>query len=494
MNTVNSTATAGHASTSSALGTVANWITTTDHKKIGRLFVGASALWMLVIVGVGVALGIERIASDSAIFNLNSVTQLFAMLRTGATFGVLLPLALGFGIAVVPTQVGSKSLSFARLAMFGFYAWLIASGLVIGSIIANGGPGGGNPQMVDLYLMGIGVGVVGVIASSVSLVTTVLTSRRTGLSLLEIPMFSWSVFVSAISLVLTLPVLLGSLIYVAVDHHYARLAFGGNKGIDMWLGWGFSQPQTFLYVIPAIGLLAELAPISARIRQPLRGAMLVGVGIVSTAMFGTVTQTSHVFVWSGSLIDKLKSAIPYAWFNLLPILGVVIVILLSLLAIQKGKKRLIAPLVPTFLGVGMILVGMAGNALQMIDSAKLSGSVFEEAAVTYIAYGAMLCAWGAIAYFGPALWGRKIPDISVIGIGALGLFATVLAAFPYYLAKDQVAGEVSDFDYSGPQAVFNTAVSLGHVLMLFCLLSAIAVSIKSLSSGETVSATVWSDQ
>ena len=494
MNTVNSTATAGHASTSSALGTVANWITTTDHKKIGRLFVGASALWMLVIVGVGAALGIERIASDSAILNLNSVTQLFAMLRTGATFGVLLPLALGFGIAVVPTQVGSKSLSFARLAMFGFYAWLIASGLVIGSIIANGGPGGGNPQMVDLYLMGVGVGVVGAIAASVSLVATVLTSRRTGLSLLEIPMFSWSVFVSAISLVLTLPVLLGSLIYVAVDHHYARLAFGGNNGIDMWLGWGFSQPQTFLYVIPAIGLLAELAPISARIRQPLRGAMLVGVGIVSTAMFGTVTQTSHVFVWSGSLIDKLRSAIPYAWFNLLPILGVVIVILLSLLAIQKGKKRLIAPLVPTFLGVGMILVGMAGNALQMIDSAKLSGSVFEEAAVTYIAYGAMLCAWGAIAYFGPALWGRKIPDISVIGIGVLGLFATVLAAFPYYLAKDQVAGEVSDFDYSGPQAVFNAAVSLGHVLMLFCLLSAIAVSIKSLSSGETVSATVWSDQ
>lgn len=494
MNTVNAPATTSLATPTGTLGSVAGWMTSTDHKKIGRLFVGASALWMLVIVGVGVALGIERIAPGSAIFNSNSVIQLFAILRTGATFGVLLPLALGFGIAVVPTQVGSKSLSFARLAMFGFYAWLIASGLVIGSIIANGGPGGGNPQMVDLYLMGIGVGVVGAIAASVSLVTTVLTSRRTGLSLLEIPMFSWSVFVSAISLVLTLPVLLGSLIYVAVDHHYARLAFGGNKGIDMWLGWGFSQPQTFLYVIPAIGLLAELAPIAARIRQPLRGAMLVGVGIVSTAMFGTVTQTSHVFVWSGSLIDKLKSFIPYAWFNLLPILGVVIVILLSLLAIQKGKKRLIAPFVPTFLGVGMIVVGMAGNALQMIGSAKLSGSVFEEAAVTYIAYGAMLCAWGAIAYFGPALWGRKIPDISVIGIGALGLFATVLAAFPYYLAKDQVAGEVSDFDYSGPQAAFNTAVSLGHVLMLFCLLSAIAVSIKSLSSGETVSATVWSDQ
>ena len=348
--------------------------------------------------------------------------------------------------------------------------------------------------MVDLYLMGVGVGLVGVIAASVSLVTTVLTSRRTGLSLLEIPMFSWSVFVAAISIVLTLPVLLGSLIYVAVDHHYGRLVFGGNDGIDMWLGWGFSQPQTFLYVIPAIGLLAELAPVAARIRQPLRGAMLVGVGLVSTAMFGTVTQTSHMFVWGGTLSDKLKSAIPYAWFNLLPILGVVIVILLSLLAIQKGKKRLIAPLVPTFLGVGMIVVGMAGNAVQMIDSAKLSGSVFEEAAVTYIAYGAMLCAWGAISYFGPALWGRKIPDSSVIGIGALGLFATVFAAFPYYLAKDQVASEVSDFDYSGPQAAFNTAVSLGHVLMLFCLLSAIAISIKSLSSGEIVNADVWSDQ
>lgn len=292
---------------------------------------------------------------------------------------------------------------------------------MIGSIIANGGPGGGNPQMVDLYLMGVGIGLVGVIAASVSLLTTVLTSRRTGLSMLDIPMFSWSVFVAAVSVVLTLPVLLGSLIYVAVDHHYARLVFGGNEGINTWLGWGFSQPQTFLYVIPAIGLLAELAPIAARIRQPLRGAMLIGVGLVSTAMFGTVTQTSHVFVWGGSLSDKVKSFIPYAWFNLLPVLGVVIVTLLALLAIQQGATRLIAPLVPTFLGVGMIVVGMAGNAVQMIESAKLSGSVFEEAAVTYIAYGAMLCAWGAISYFGPSLWGRKIPDTAVIGIGALGL-------------------------------------------------------------------------
>lgn len=494
MSTVNSTATAGHASTSSALGTVANWITTTDHKKIGRLFVGAGVLWMLVIVGVGVALGIERIASDSAIFNSNSVTQLFEMLRTGATFGVLLPLALGFGIAVVPTQVGSKSLSFARLAMFGFYAWLIASGLVIGSIIANGGPGGGDPQMVDLYLLGVGVGLVGVIAASVSLVTTVLTSRRTGLSLLEIPMFSWSVFVAATSLVLTLPVLLGSLIYVAVDHHYARLVFGGNEGINTWLGWGFSQPQTFLYVIPAIGLLAELAPIAARIRQPLRGAMLIGVGLVSTAMFGTVTQTSHVFVWGGTLSDKLKSAIPYAWFNLLPVLGVIIVILLSLLAIQKGKTRLIAPLVPTFLGVGMIITGMVGNAVQRIDAAGLAGRVFEEAVVTYIAYGAMLCAWGAIAYFGPELWGRKIADSVVIIIGLAGFFATILAALPYYFAEDQPAGVVGNFQYAGPQTAFNVVVSGGHILMGVCLLSAIAVSIKSLRSGEAASATIWSDQ
>jgi len=92
------------------------------------------------------------------------------------------------------------------------------------------------------------------------------------------------------------------------------------------------------------------------------------------------------------------------------------------------------------------------------------------------------------------LWGRKISDTAVIGIGALGMFATVLASAPFYFAKDQVAGVVSDFDYSGPQTLFNTVVSAGHVLMALCLLSAIALSVKSLSSGEAVSADVWSDQ
>ena len=472
---------------------IGSWLTTTDHKKIGRLFIGASAIWMMIIVGLGIVLGIERITPESAIVNANSVTQLFALLRTGASFGVLMPLAIGFGITVVPPQVGSRSLSFPRLAMFGFYAWLIASGLVIGSIIANGGPGGGDPQMVDLYLLGMGIGVVGIIAASVSLLTTVIASRREGLSLLDIPMFSWSVFVGAISAVLTLPVMLGSLIYVAVDHHYAHSVFGGNDGIDYWLGWGFSQPQTFLYVIPAIGLLAELAPIAARIRQPLRGLMLIGVALVSASMFGTVTQTSHIFAWGGSASDKVKSFIPYAWFNLLPVLGVVMVTLLALLAISKGTTRVIAPLVPAFLGLGMIITGMVGNAVQRIDAVGLAGRVFEEAVITYIVYGAILSAWGALSYWGPSIWGRKIADSFVIIIGLAGFFATILAALPYYFAEDQPAGVVGNFQYSGPQTAFNVVVSGGHVLMALCLIAAFAVLVKSIRSGEVVSAGVWSE-
>jgi len=322
MTTVNLPSTLGAEATADSgfLGSVAAWLTTTDHKRIGRLFIGTAALWLLAFVGVASLLGFERIDSKSLTLNEGMMTQLFAASKTLASFGVMVPLMLGLSLALAPTQVGSRSVMFARNAMLGFYLWAIGSAVVVASLIGNGGPGGGNAQMVDLYLLGLALVMLGLLAAAVSVVATVLSARTAGTDLADVPSFAWSSMIGSISLVLTLPVALGTLIYVAVDHHYTRVAFEANMGIMKWLGWSMSQPQTFLYVIPAIGILAELAPAVARRAQPLRGGVFVGVGLISVALLGTVTQTVHGFAWTGTLIDKAKSFVPYALFNLLPIL------------------------------------------------------------------------------------------------------------------------------------------------------------------------------
>jgi heme/copper-type cytochrome/quinol oxidase subunit 1 len=182
-------------------------------------------------------------------------------------------------------------------------------------------------------------------------------------------------------------------------------------------------------------------------------------------------------------------------FNLLPILGVVVVLGLALLALKSDSIKMIAPFIPAFLGGGMILTAMLGNAVQLISSANLSGTVFEEGVLVYISYGTVLVAWGAVAFWGPSLWGRMLPAKAVGGIGALGFVATVFAALPMYIAgfADQQADSVNDFDYSGPASLWNTVSTLGHALFAVCVIAAIAVAVKSFATGERVTGNSWVD-
>jgi len=497
MTTVNLPSSVGVEATvnSGSLGAVGTWLTTTDHKRIGRLFIGTAALWLLAFVGVGVLLGFERIDSKAFTLNEGMMTQLFAASKTLATYGVMIPLMLGLAIALVPTQVGSRALMFARNAMLGYCLWAIGSSLVVASLLANGGPGGGEAKMVDLYLLGLALLIVGVLAASVSVIATVISARTAGTDLADFSTFSWSALIGATSLVLTLPVTLGTLIYVAVDHHYTRIAFGGNVGISKWLGWSMTQPQTFLYIIPAVGILAELAPVVARKAQPLRGGVFVGIGLISVALLGSVTQNVHGLAWTGTIVDKAKSFVPYALFNLLPILGIVVVLGLALIALKSDSIKMISPFIPAFLGGGMILTAMLGNAVQLISSANLSGTVFEEGVLIYISYGSVLVAWAGVAYWGPTLWGRMLPAKAVVGIGALGFIGTVLAALPMLIAgfADQQSDSVKDFDYSGPAKLWNGVSTIGHALFALCVIVGIAAAIKSFATGERVSGNPWVD-
>jgi len=461
------------------------WITTTDHRRIGRMTIVGAALWLVVAASLGALLGIERVSSSSTFLPQDAIAQMFVLMQTLASFGVLVPVMFGVAVAVVPTQIGARSIAIARVALLGFYGWLIGVVLMVVAILANGGPAGGNAQMVDLFMIGLGTTIVGLLATSVALLTTVTASRRSGLALADASLLSWSSLVGAVALVVSLPVLLGTVIYVAVDHQYERLAFGGAASVMSWIGWGFTQPQTFVYAIIAVGLLAEMAPSAAGRRQPLRGAMLVGIGLVAASVIGTVTQTSQTFMWEGTFFDKVDSFVPYALYNLLPVAGTALVILLALLAVKGGEPKFFVPFVPVFLGVGMVFTGMVGNAIQRIESAGLEGTVFAEGATIYVVYGSVLAAWGAVAMFGPSWTARSMNTATVLGVAGLGFIATVLAGLPMYIAgfADQPAATVANFTYSGPKELFNAVSALGHVLMVMTTLVGTLAAIKAFSTG-----------
>jgi heme/copper-type cytochrome/quinol oxidase subunit 1 len=492
-----------HATSSdSALGAflvgVGAWATTTDHKRIGRLFIGCALLIAIAAAALGAVIGVERIsATGYSLLDQDSVTQIFSLYRVGLSFGVMLPLLLGVAIAVVPLQVGAKTIAFARLAMFGFWMWLAGVGLAIGSTIANGGPGGGSEKMVDLFLLGMGIAVIGALAAAVSVVTTVLTNRAPGMTLLRVPMSSWSALTGGVALILTLPVLLGTLVYLYVDHRYARVAFGGNKGISDWMGWSLTQPQTYVYVAMGAGVLAEIAAVVSGKRQVLRPVLLTGIAIVSLAALGGATQVQHGVTWtntSGS--DKVKELIPFLIFNALPLLGVLVVLGVSLLGIAKSKPRLVPAMAPALLGLGMVLTGMVGHLVGLFGPAQLAGTVFEEGEFIYVGYGALLIGLAAVSYWGPKLWGRVLPSSAVLGISGLAFLGTVLAALPMYIAgfANQPANVANDFSYSGPQELWNTASAAGHALVAVSVLLFVLTALRAFTAGEVAGDDPWDAQ
>jgi heme/copper-type cytochrome/quinol oxidase subunit 1 len=481
----------GVAGTPSVPG-LAIWLTSTDHRHIGRLTIGVSTLWLAFVAVLGVLVGLERVADSSMLFGNLAAPQMVILARVLGVFGVLIPVLMGVAIATVPGQVGASTIAMPRLASLGMYLWLLGVVTLIVAVFNNGVPGG-DAAMLNLHLLALGTIIVGLVAGWLAVFTTVATSRRAGLTLANAPLLSWSGLVGAFAALITLPVLLGTVIYVGVDHRYGQLAFGGSKDVMTWLGWGSTQPQTFIYAIVAFGLLAQLAPSVAQRSQPLRGALLVGIGLIAATAVGTVSQTTHSFVWEGSLTDKVKSFVPYALYNGLPLLGALIILGLSLLALKGCTVKSLVPFVPVLLGAGMVFTGMLGNAVQQIDAAGLAGTSFEEGAGIYMVYGAALCAWGAVAYFGPSWTARTMKSSAILGVSGLGFLGTVLAGLPLYLAgfAGQQVGAVGRFDYSGPKQVFNALSMLGHGAMASAVIVGAAVALKSFSTGSQTGTNPW---
>ncbi len=458
------------------LTAIADWLTSTDHKKIGRLFLGSGLIGLLGTIVVNVVVSLDR----AGIANIDDAAtpQLLDAQRVGLVFGTLLPLAVGLCVAVVPLQVGARAIAFPRLAASGFWMW--AGGLLF-SIIAlanNGGGLGGDPDMVDLFIGAHGLMAIGLAAVGASIAVTVLTTRAPGMTMRRVPFFSMSAMITGIGLVLVMPVLLGTLSYLFLDHRNGREAFGGNISIYDWASWIFTQPVSFLFAIPALGVLAEGAALLFKQRIPARGVMYAGFALVGVAAFAGVAQQS---VFSVSEVDTfggdaVSEIVPSAFFNLLPLVGITVVLLMSLFVakpIRGARPNLTPAMMFGFLGVGMIMVGVLGNAMYAIEDLGLQNSTFEEGVLVYVVYGLVLAAFGGMAFWASKLWGVELPMIKMMPLAGLGVLAVVLASLPNYIAG---------FDQQ--RDVYDTVIAVGHALMALTVIGFIGLLAQEVANDD----------
>ncbi len=470
---------------------LAAWLTSGDHKKVGRLFVWFSWLFLMAELVIGGLRGAERIdASGASILRLDSVAQLFSLYQFGLAFLVVVPLLLGLAIAVVPLQLGARSIAFPRAAALSLWTWLFGGVLVISAFVANGGPGGGNAQGVELFLVGLFLVVVGLLVGCLCVVTTVLTLRAPGMTLDRVPFFSWSWLVTGSLMLLSLPVLLGDLLFLYVDHRYGRQAFGGNLQIRSYLSWSIGQPQTYLYALPVLGFVADVVPVFGRSRQKLGGVLLAAIGLAGLLGFGADVQAAfypNVTYRPLYILAAVSAPVP-----------VLVVVAAGMVTMLGGKVKISAPLLFA-LGSGLVL--LLGTVVGvLVPFRRLHLSQFGQGPTVYlfsqfncVLLAGVLAGMGGLVHWGPKLWGRLIDNGPASALAVVGLIGVVLVVVPDIVLgfAKQPFGEVN-FSIGGPHQLLNSIATVGYGVVFLVVLALVGLALRSFTGhGESAGDDPW---
>lgn len=491
-----------HAADGDVVARVTGWTTTVDHRRIGGLFVGTGLLAGLGTLIVGLLVGIERIDSSAvALLPLDATYQMATLYRVALAFLTVAPLLLGWAIAVVPLQVGATNIAFPRAAMLAFTTWLGGAVLVVGSYVANGGPGGGSNWNVQLFLAGLAVTIIGLLIAAICVVATITTMRAPGLTLERVPMFSFANLIACSVMLLSWPVLLANLVDLYVSHRYGRVPFGDSTKIMGYIDWAFTHPGVTLFALPALGFAADVVPTFARVRQPMRSVVMVAIGLAG--LLGYAADVQH------SLYPEVSHRPLMILVSLGTVLPFLLVLALCGLALKSGKPKVGAPLI---FALASLLAGLLGAALSLLmpfsrlgllDPQGVSAdglriiptSIYPAAQASAMLLAGLLAGCGALAYWGPRLWGRLLPDKSFAPLALLGLGGAALIAIPEAIAafSDQPIDEVS-FATSNTLKLLNVLATVGYGMVVLTVLGAIALALKSFGSGATAGVNPWDGQ
>ena len=253
-----------------------SWLTTTDHKKIGILYL-INSFSFFVIGGVLALLMRAQLARPNGhVLSAHAYNQAFTLHGTIMIFLVIFPLLAGFGNYFVPLQIGALDMAFPRVNALSF--WLLPVGgltILSGFLVKGGAAAAGWTSYVPLSVQGktgqdlwiLGLMIVGTasILGAINFIVTILRLRAPGMSLTRMPIFTWSTLSTSFLVVLAAPVLTAGLIMLLSDRRFGTSFFDPVHGgsVAHWLNtfWFFGHPEVYMLVLGAWGIVSEIIPV-----------------------------------------------------------------------------------------------------------------------------------------------------------------------------------------------------------------------------------------
>jgi len=477
---VATTTATGAATHVSRRSTVLDWLTTTDHKKIGVLYIITSFAFFLL--GGLLALGIRTELAVPGLQFVDQATynQLFGMHAVMMIFLFVMPMTTGLANYIVPLQLGAADMAFPRINALSFWMLVVGAILIVSAFAFGGAPTGWTLYVplsvqvkvtgVDLLLLGLVVLGFSSIFGAINFIVTIFKMRAPGMGLLRMPMFCWTSLVTAILLLFSLPVIAAGLIMIFIDRNYGGGFFdpavGGSPVLWQHIFWFFGHPEVYILILPAFGIISEIIPVFSR--KPLFGYKAF---VLATCAIGALGFT----VWAHHMFTTGAVYLPFfSFFTFLIAIPTGVKFFNWLATMWGGHLRFDTPML---YAVGFIALFLIGG----LDGAFLAVVPFDFMVqetywvVSHIHYvlvaGAVFAIFGALFYWFPKMSGRSLDErMGKIQFWIL-FIGTNLAFFPQHmLGLDGMIRRISDYSGNAGWTELNFLSTVGAFLIAVSVL------------------------
>jgi cytochrome c oxidase subunit I len=397
-------------------------LTTTDHKLIGKLYLGTSFFWFIIGGVMALVMRSELASPGQQVVNDELYNQLFTMHGTIMLLLFATPLFFGFSNVIMPLQIGSPDVAFPRLNMLSYWFFLFggliaASGFLTPSGAASFGWTGYTPLSDavrspgvggDLWVMGLWLAGLGSILGAVNFVTTIICMRAPGMTMFRMPIFVWNTLITSILVLIAFPILAGALLTLEADRALgAHVYDAAHGGPILWqhLFWFFGHPEVYIIALPFFGIITEILPVFSR--KPIFGYVGLVGATLAIAFLSVAVWAHHMFV---------TGAVDLAFFSGMTLL----------IAVPTGVKFFnwigtmwggsVSLDTPMLWAVGFLTTFLFGGLTGVILAAPpldfhVSDSYFVVAHFHYVVFGTVVFAMFAGFFFWwPKMTGRMLDE------------------------------------------------------------------------------------
>src|SRR5918999_514323 len=285
------------------------WLTTTDHKKIGILYL-YTVLVFFVLGGVeALLMRIQLGTPDNTFLDPETYNQVMTMHGSTMIFLVVVPVWAGFANYLMPLMIGARDMAFPKLNAFSYWMFLLGGIVLYSSWFAqDGAPSAGWTSYAplsaetsgsgqDLWILSLHLLSISSLAGAINFLVTIHNMRTRGMTWMRLPLFVWSIEIFSWLLLAALPALSAGITLLLLDRQVGTNFFlpdeGGNAVLYQHIFWFFGHPEVYIMILPAFGVISEVIPVFSR--KPIFGYKAIAFSTIGIAFYSMLVWAHHMF-------------------------------------------------------------------------------------------------------------------------------------------------------------------------------------------------------